>query len=117
MMSAGRGMAIHRNDCSNLRGIAETSDILSVAWSADLSEDYPAGIKVITKSRRGVLARIATAISEQSGDIANVSFVERDAISTAIEFTVKVKDRNHLANIMRQLRAIPEVVKVSRKMS
>ncbi len=117
MMSAGRGMAVHRNDCSNLRGIAETSDILSVAWSADLDGDYPAGIKVVTKSRRGVLARIATAISEQSGDIANVSFVERDAISTGIEFTVKVKNRSHLADIIRQLRSIPEVVKVSRKMS
>jgi len=117
MMSAGRGMAIHRNDCSNLRGIAETSDILSVAWSTDLDGDYPAGIKVVTKSRRGVLASIATSISEQSGDIANVSFVERDAISTGIEFTVKVKNRSHLADIIRQLRSIPEVVKVSRKMS
>ena len=117
LMSAGRGMVIHRSDCSNLRGLTETGDALSVEWSPELDGEFPAGIQVVTKSRRGVLARIATAISEQSGDIANVSFVDRDAMSTEIEFSVKVKNRDHLAGIIRQLRNIPEVIKVSRTMS
>jgi GTP pyrophosphokinase len=117
LMSAGRGMVIHRNDCSNISNVSDPSDILSIEWSQDLEGGHPAGIRVITESRRGVLASIATTISEQSGDIANVSFVERDTLSTAIVFTVKVKNRNHLADIIRQLRTIPEVIKVTRKMS
>lgn len=116
LMSPGRGMVVHRSDCTNVRRLDVSDRVVSVDWATELDNEFPVNIRVLTQNQRGVLAQIATAISKQRGDIANVTFSERDAMSTNVNFTVNVRDRQHLAEIMRQLRGIPEVLKLTRLM-
>lgn len=114
LMSPGRGMVVHRSDCANVRRLDASDRVISVEWADELDNEFPVNIRVLTENQRGVLAQIATAISSQQGDIANVTFSERDAMSTNVNFTVNVRDRKHLAEIMRHLRGIPEVLKLTR---
>ncbi len=115
LLSAGKGMVIHRSDCANVtRGKVASDRVVSVEWSDNPEGVFSANIRVLTKSQRGVLAGIANVIAGLQGDITNVSITDRDVMSTIINFTVDVTDRNHLAKIMRRMRTIPEVIRISR---
>ncbi len=115
LLSAGKGMVIHRSECANVARAKVAADrVVSVEWSPRPEGVFPANIRVLTKSQRGVLAGIANVIAELQGDITNVSITDRDVMSTIINFTVDVTDRNHLARIMRRMRTVPEVIRISR---
>ncbi len=116
VMSPGKGMVIHRTDCSNVRRMGGSDRVIAVEWAEDIEGEFPVNIRVLTANQRGVLAQIAAAISQQRGDITNVTFSERDTMSTNVNFTVNVRNRKHLAEILRQLRSIPEVLKLTRLM-
>jgi guanosine-3',5'-bis(diphosphate) 3'-pyrophosphohydrolase len=69
----------------------------------------------VVANERGVLARIASTIAEAGSNIHNVSMEETDASAyTAMNFTLQVENRMHLAQIMRELRKIPSVVRINR---
>ncbi len=114
MMTAGKGMVIHRSECANVRKVADSSRIMSVAWSPDMDQDFPASIRLVTKNQRGVLARIASQISSQGANISSVTISDDDTMASTIHMIVDVKNRKHLADILRKLRGIPEVVKLMR---
>lgn len=115
LMTAGRGMVIHRNDCANLRRAGTSSDrMISVSWAVNTDAEFPARIRVLTASKRGVLASIAAVISAAYGDISNVEISDQDSMSSTINFTLNVRDRKHLAGIIRRMRRIPEVIKIHR---
>jgi GTP pyrophosphokinase len=85
-----------------------------VQWSAEVADDYPAAIRVQTANQRGVLATLAARIAEFGANIENVSFEERDGTTTTITFILSVKGRHQLARIMRSMRTVPEVIKITR---
>ncbi len=115
VLSAGRGMVVHRSTCANVsRGQIGSDRVVSVEWAAEPEGVFPANIRLLTKSQRGVLAGVANVISGLQGDIANVTITDRDVMSTIINFTLDVRDRDHLARIMRKLRNIPEVIRINR---
>ena len=76
---------------------------------------FDAGIRLLVADRRGLLADLATAIADAGGNIDNVSMERPDGGDVlAMFFSVQVRDRRHLANVMRALRRIPEVKRMTR---
>jgi GTP pyrophosphokinase len=115
VMSAGRGMVIHREGCRNVAEYRDKPDKwIPVQWSNDLEGEFPATIRAYTINQRGVLATLASKIADMGSNIENVSFDERDGTSITLTFALTVKNRVHLARIMRRIRAVPEVMKVMR---
>jgi GTP diphosphokinase / guanosine-3',5'-bis(diphosphate) 3'-diphosphatase len=115
IMSAGRGLVIHRESCRNVAGHRVKPDkCIQVFWSAEPVGEFTTGIRVQTANQRGVLAALAAKISDQGSNIENVSFEERDGITTTIIFLLTVSSRRHLAHIMRIIRITPEVYRVQR---
>ncbi len=115
IMSSGRGLVVHRESCRNVSGRKSTPDQwVDVQWSEQAADEFSAGIRVQTANQRGVLATLAAKVADLNSNIENVSFEERDGSTTTITFVLSVKDRKHLARIMRVVRAIPEVFKVMR---
>ncbi len=119
LLTAGRGIVVHRSECKNVAKSAgaEEDRVIAVEWAQRPEGEFPANIRVLTVNQRGALASIATVISSLQGDIANVSLSEQDAMSTYINLTVNVRDRKHLADIIRRLRHIREVIRISRTMN
>ena len=75
---------------------------------------FEASIRVVAKNERGVLARLASEIADTGSNIVNVSMDEDTGEATTLFFTLQVTDRIHLALILRALRRIPEVIRITR---
>jgi GTP pyrophosphokinase len=89
--------------------------ILDVEWGAETSKSFDVSIELTVANQRGVLAKVAAEIAAAGSNIDNVSMDEDEGIAyTAIHFTLQVTNRLHLAQLMRNLRRIPEVVRITR---
>lgn len=109
-----QGLVIHIHDCpvaSKNHGNAD--NWLDVAWGKGITRHFEVSIKMMVANQRGVLARVAAAIAEAGSNIDNV-VMEGDGAYTTMNFMLQVRNRYHLAQIMRGLRRIPEVAKISR---
>jgi guanosine-3',5'-bis(diphosphate) 3'-pyrophosphohydrolase len=114
-VSTGRGIVIHTKGCKNVREFRKNPERwVDVQWESNIQSNFPVDIRIDTANQRGALATIAATIAELEANIENVSIEERDGRYSTMLFTVSVKDRNHLANIMRRVRAIESVARISR---
>jgi GTP pyrophosphokinase len=114
-LSAGRGVVIHRNSCGNLINFRKQPEKwLSVGWEKDIDRDFSTQIQVDTVNKTGVLAEVAAVIADSGSNIEEVSVVNRHQDTSAMTFLLQVKDRTHLAQIMRNVRKMPKVNRVSR---
>ena len=109
-----QGLVIHIHDCpviSKNRG--HSDNWLDVAWGKDIARQFEINIKTVVANERGVLARVAAAIAGAGSNIDNVA-MEGEGAYTTMNFMLQVRNRYHLAQVMRGLRRIPEVAKISR---
>ncbi len=115
LFSPGRGIVVHRSECHNLGSPGTKRDRrLDVEWAAEPDGEFSVEIRVEIGNRRGALAVVAGAIAEQGSNIENVHSREKDGLTSATEFLVTVRDRKHLARVMRRLRQIPLVIRITR---
>ena len=117
-VSAGRGIVIHTESCKNIADYrAKPEKWVDVEWERSVSGEFTAELRVEVTNQRGVLATVAAAIAGTGSNIENVGVEERDGLSTSIAFTITVHDRQHLARVMRRIRHIPLVLRISRAKS
>lgn len=115
-VTAGRGIVVHHQSCPNVNEYRNHPDKwVNVEWETDIEGAFPTNIRMDTTNQRGVLATIATAISDQEANIVHVTMKERDDRYTTISFVIEVKDRIHLARVMRRIRGIKHVSRISRR--
>ncbi|MBC9073217.1 bifunctional (p)ppGpp synthetase/guanosine-3',5'-bis(diphosphate) 3'-pyrophosphohydrolase [Thauera sp. CAU 1555] len=112
----GQGLEVHLHDCpsvAKLRG--DRGRWVDVEWeTGDDDRLFDVTIRVLTKNSRGVLARVASAISEADCNIQNLTMDNEQGAYTALNLTLQVRDRMHLAQVMRAVRRVPEVVRIGR---
>jgi guanosine-3',5'-bis(diphosphate) 3'-pyrophosphohydrolase len=117
-LSSGRGVVIHREACGNLATFRKQPDKwISVTWSPAGDRLFHVEIKAEVTNRMGVLAQVASAISGTQTNIDRVSLVERDSDTSTLTFELLVQDRRHLARVIRAIRGMPEVLKVTRTLA
>jgi len=116
VISKGLGMVIHTHDCSVIaKARHDPERVLDVAWDPETRKLFEVSIKLVAANQRGVLAKVAAEIAEAGSNIQNVAVDPEDGSSyTNMFFTLQVSNRLHLARIMRALRRIPEVVRITR---
>ncbi|MBU1237038.1 MAG: bifunctional (p)ppGpp synthetase/guanosine-3',5'-bis(diphosphate) 3'-pyrophosphohydrolase [Gammaproteobacteria bacterium] len=111
----GHGLVVHTHDCSTLaRQRGERNDWVDVDWDPDVRGSFDVGLRIVVENQRGVLAKIAAAMAEENSNIVNVSMDDDRGQTTSIYFALQVNNRGHLANLLRRVRRIPEVVRVYR---
>ena len=114
-LSSGRGVVIHRTSCGNLSNFRKQPEKwLSVSWEKEIDREFASQINVETVNKTGVLAEVAAVIADSHSNIEEVSVVNRHADTSAMTFLLTVKDRIHLARIIRNVRKMPNVHRVSR---
>jgi guanosine-3',5'-bis(diphosphate) 3'-pyrophosphohydrolase len=117
-LSAGRGVMIHRQNCGNLAEYRKQPEKwLSVAWEATEGRLFASEIQLEINNRVGVLAAVASAIAGTETNIDQVSLEERDGNSSSLRFQLQVRDRKHLARVMRTIRRMPDVQRVFRTLA
>jgi GTP pyrophosphokinase len=112
----GQGLLVHTRDCATLRkGRIDSDQVVDVEWAPEIQGVFEAGIRLVVADERGLLAHLATAIADAGANIEYLSMERPDGGHVvAMFFSVQVRDRRHLANVMRALRRIPEVKRVTR---
>ncbi len=114
-LSKGRGLVIHQVDCKNIANERLQNDnMIDVKWADDSSGEYTCQLSMHVQNERGVLARLATIISDEAANIEHVEVEDKDGLSTNITFIIAVRDRDHLAKIMRRLRRVRSVMRIAR---
>ena len=114
--TTGRGIVIHSQSCKNIAEFKNQPEKwINVDWEKDIDRVFPTRIRMNAINQRGVLATIAAAISDQDSNIINVDIKDKDDRYTSMEFIVEVRNRQHLADIIRRVRVIKHVSNISRR--
>ncbi len=114
-LSSGRGIVIHRNNCGNLINFRKQPEKwISVGWEKEIGRDFSSQIQVDTMNKPGVLAEVAATIADTNSNIEQVSVLGRHEDCSMLSFLLQVRDRTHLAQIMRNVRKMPNVIRVAR---
>lgn len=114
-LSPGKGLVIHHESCRNIRSIrTEAEKFMPVEWDLDTEQDFVTEIKVDMLNHLGVLASLTSTINNERSNIQSLNTEERDGRVYSAYLRLTVHDRLHLANIMRKIRVMPDVIKVHR---
>jgi (p)ppGpp synthase/HD superfamily hydrolase len=115
VITRGRGMMIHHQNCRNITDAKYSMDnFLEVQWEPGINEEFPVDVTVEVADRRGVLANVAKVIGDSDSNIENVGIEERDGLTNSLKFRITVRNRQHLASVMRRVRNIPSVIRITR---
>ncbi len=116
-LGRGEGLAVHTAECSVGRRLRQRDPErwISVAWSDELTRSFQTGVVALLKNGKGVLAQVASAVSAAEADITHLDMGNEPAAETTeLRLLLSVRDRQHLADVLRALRRVPTVLKVAR---
>lgn len=114
-VTSGRGIVIHRQSCKNIAEYRNHQEKwIQVEWEADIDREFQVMIRLNSSNQRGVLANVAATIADAGANIEKVEMMERDDRYADQRFIIEVKDRIHLADVIRKIRAIKSVSQISR---
>jgi GTP pyrophosphokinase len=115
-MRGGHGLAVHRDDCSTLarQKAKDPERWIAVEWPDPPQGLYRSRIEVYSRNEAGTLGRIASEISASGSNIAHVTMDDDAHAHAFLRFVVQVRDRTHLAKVLRHMRRVPQVVKITR---
>jgi guanosine-3',5'-bis(diphosphate) 3'-pyrophosphohydrolase len=113
--TAGRGIMVHRIECPNVAEYRKSPDRwVGIGWDREVEGDYNTSLRVEVENRPGVLAQVAAAIARVESNIDGVDYLERDSNVAAIRFSIEVRNRKHLADVIRRVRRLGVVHGIQR---
>ena len=114
-ISSGRGMVIHTDDCNNITEIRDNPEkCVAVSWDLNVEGEFSVELRVELENLRGIIATLATTITGAEANIEKISTVERDARFIIVNLSLNVRNRVHLAHVMKRVRLIKAVTSVTR---
>ncbi|MBA3594045.1 MAG: bifunctional (p)ppGpp synthetase/guanosine-3',5'-bis(diphosphate) 3'-pyrophosphohydrolase [Polaromonas sp.] len=116
-LGRGEGLVVHTDDCLVARKLQhrDSERFIAVDWSDEPSRAFETGLLVTVTSGKGVLARVASALASAEADITHVDMAQEAAQDASdLRFGVQVRDRVHLASVMRNVKRTPSVLRVQR---
>jgi RelA/SpoT family (p)ppGpp synthetase len=114
-LSAGRGIVIHRSTCANVADYRRhPENWLPVNWQSGEGRLFRSEIRVEAINRVGLLAAVSSAISSTQTNISSVRLEQHETETVTTHFVLEVRDRDHLAQAVRVVRKMGDVLKVVR---
>ena len=113
--TAGRGIMVHRLDCPNVAEYRKSPERwVAIGWDREVVGDFHSALLIQVENRPGVLAQVAAAIAQAQSNIDAVEYLERDSNIAAIRFSIEVRSRKHIADVIRRVRRLDVVHGVQR---
>ncbi|MCS5593597.1 MAG: RelA/SpoT family protein [Porticoccaceae bacterium] len=114
-MTPGKGLVIHLESCRNLKEIRLNPEkCMPLIWSSVVKGEFAVELKVELTPERGFIAALASRMTEEDATIEHISVNEKDAFTSIVDVVLTVRDRIHLADIMRRVRSLKPVRRVYR---
>jgi len=113
--SSGRGMIVHTESCNNVGEIRnDPKKYVSLRWDPTVEGEFTVEMRVEVEHQRGIIATLANAITTSEANIEKMTMTDRDAQYSTINLTMAVRNRIHLAQVMKRVRRVKFVTKVTR---
>ena len=114
-ISAGKGLVIHRTACRNIGYLLDDADkCIYLEWFDQLNEEFVADLTCEVESHRGIIAELATVATSQGADLQQIDIDDHEGKLAKVNMELQVKDRIHLAQVMKKIRALKTVNKIVR---
>lgn len=116
-LGRGEGLVIHTDDCAVAKRLQhrDSERFIAVDWSDEPTRLFETALLITVANGKGVLARVAAALASAEADITHVNMgQERAQDATELRFGVAVRDRVHLATVLRSVKRTPSVLRVQR---
>ena len=115
-LSAGRGVEIHRDACRNVvMELRDTPDkCMPLQWAKDINREFQSELRIELANQRGMLAEVAQSVAASDANIESINMQEKGAQHAVISMNLTVKNRIHLAQIIKRIRILSGVEKVAR---
>tara|TARA_Y100000296_G_scaffold41596_2_gene47925 strand:+ start:1886 stop:4030 length:2145 start_codon:yes stop_codon:yes gene_type:complete len=114
-LSSGKGMVIHQENCRNLADNRHNSEkTLHLTWDKDVSGEFTVELRVELEHQRGIIAQLATGITVADASIDKISVDERDGRVSVVQLVVRVRDRLHLSQLIKRIRNLKGVMRITR---
>jgi GTP pyrophosphokinase/guanosine-3',5'-bis(diphosphate) 3'-pyrophosphohydrolase len=115
-LGRGEGLLVHTTDCPTGKRLFERDSErwMQVEWAEEMTRPFETSLHVLVRNGKGVLAQVASAISSAEADITHLDMDAEAGESVELRLLVSVRDRVHLADVLRTLRRVPVVQRVSR---
>ena len=116
-LGRGEGLMVHTGECSVGKRLFErdSEHWMGVDWAEQPAHAFETGVSLLVTNGKGVLAQVAQAVSEAEADITHIDMGDEPVAETAeLQLLISVRDRLHLADVMRTLKRAPSVLRVAR---
>jgi len=115
LMSAGKGMVVHHDHCKNI--VEHRRDLdkcISLKWDDTMEGEFIAELRILVHNGRGVIAMLASAVAAAEANVESIDILEKDSSTGSINLDVAVADRVHLSRVMKKIRQLKQLIKVTR---
>ncbi|HZJ95152.1 MAG TPA: bifunctional GTP diphosphokinase/guanosine-3',5'-bis pyrophosphate 3'-pyrophosphohydrolase [Thiopseudomonas sp.] len=114
-LSAGKGMVVHRDNCKNISEFRNNPEkCIPLTWAKNIDAEFNVELRIELAHQRGLIALLAGTISEADANIEKINIDERDGRISVVQLGLSVRDRVHLARIIRKLRGLAGVSRITR---
>ena len=114
-ISPGKGLVIHLESCRNLLEIRNNPEkCMALSWSSKPRGEFPVELKVEITPERGFIAALASRMTDADATIEQISVDEKDPFTSIVDVVLTVRDRIHLADILRRARGLKQVRRIYR---
>jgi GTP pyrophosphokinase/guanosine-3',5'-bis(diphosphate) 3'-pyrophosphohydrolase len=117
-LGRGEGLIVHTCECAVGRRLfqRDSEHWIQVDWADELTRNFEAGITLLLNNGKGVLAQVAQAVAQAEADITHIAMGDDAPLRETAEMNllIAVRDRLHLADVLRVLKRTPAVQRVSR---
>ena len=114
-LSAGKGMVVHLDSCKNIADIRHNPEkCIPLNWAKDVAGEFNVELRVELEHQRGLIALLASSVNAADGNIEKIGMDERDGRISVVQLVISVHDRVHLARVIKKLRAIKGVIRITR---
>ncbi|WP_026958134.1 bifunctional GTP diphosphokinase/guanosine-3',5'-bis pyrophosphate 3'-pyrophosphohydrolase [Aliagarivorans taiwanensis] len=116
-ISPGKGLVVHLESCKNIAGYQREPDrYIHVDWSEEAASEaeYKTEVRIDMVNHQGILANLTTVVASTGANISNIVTEEKEGRVYTVDLLLTTHSRIHLADIMRKIRVMPEVLRVVR---
>ncbi|HKV07029.1 MAG TPA: bifunctional (p)ppGpp synthetase/guanosine-3',5'-bis(diphosphate) 3'-pyrophosphohydrolase [Thermoanaerobaculia bacterium] len=117
-VTRGRGISVHSVDCPNVKNLLYNPEReIEVKWDQQKNDVYQVSLVIETEDRQGMLARLTEAITKAGSNITEIQAETYETGRASIGVVCQLRDRKHLDKLLREVRGVAGVLRVSRRMS
>lgn len=114
-ISPGKGIVVHVDGCRNMYEFRDKpEEMMSIRWDPNVDDEYSVELRVELEHDKGMIATLASSITNADANIERMNMVERDAALSTVNIVLTVRDRIHLAAVIKRLRTVRTINKITR---